>query len=90
MAPYLRLGQWFREAPNRSGAGIFRRFRERVSTRLGGAPQAGGPAEGGGGRHGALSSSEDKLLFVLVYLKTHPLQVVLGKLFGIRTSQANY
>jgi len=52
MAPYLRLGQWFREAPNRSGAGIFRRFRERVSTRLGGAPQAGGPAEGGGGRHG--------------------------------------
>jgi hypothetical protein len=44
----------------------------------------------GGGRHGALSSSADKLLFVLVYLKTYPLQVVLGQLFGIGTSQANY
>ena len=29
-------------------------------------------------------------MFVLVYLKTYPLQVVLGKLFGISTSQANY
>jgi Helix-turn-helix of DDE superfamily endonuclease/DDE superfamily endonuclease len=44
----------------------------------------------GGGRHSALSSSADKLLFVLVYLKTYPLQVVLGQLFGISTSQANY
>jgi hypothetical protein len=44
----------------------------------------------GGGRHGALAASEDKLLFVLVYLKTYPLQVVLGQLFGISTSQANY
>ena len=51
MAPYLRLGQWLREAPNLSGAEISRRFRERVSTRLEGAPQAGEPAEGGGGRH---------------------------------------
>jgi len=30
------------------------------------------------------------MLFVLVYLKTYPLQVVLGQLFGISTSQANY
>jgi hypothetical protein len=44
----------------------------------------------GAGRRGVLSSSEDKLLFVLVYLKTYPLQVVLGQLFGISTSQANY
>jgi len=44
----------------------------------------------GGGRHSALPSSADKLLFVLVYLKTYPLQVVLGQLFGISTSQANY
>src|SRR5205823_14095591 len=44
----------------------------------------------GGGRHRALSSSADKRLFVLVYLKTYPLQVVLGQLFGISTSQANY
>src|SRR6476660_5944145 len=44
----------------------------------------------GAGRHSVLSQSEDKLLFLLVYLKTYPLQVVLGKLFGISTSQANY
>jgi Helix-turn-helix of DDE superfamily endonuclease/DDE superfamily endonuclease len=44
----------------------------------------------GAGRHSVLSQSEDKLLFLLVYLKTYPLQVVLGQLFGISTSQANY
>src|SRR5436305_4371921 len=44
----------------------------------------------GAGRHSVLSKSEDQLLFVLVYLKTYPLQVVLGQLFGISTSQANY
>jgi hypothetical protein len=44
----------------------------------------------GGGRTGALPTGADKLLFVLVYLKTYPLQVVLGQLFGISTSQANY
>src|SRR4051812_41038345 len=44
----------------------------------------------GGGRPGALSGDADKLLFLLVYLKTYPLQVVLGKLFGISTAQANY
>ena len=43
-----------------------------------------------GGRPGTLVSGADKLLFVLVYLKTYPLQVVLGQLFGISTSQANY
>jgi hypothetical protein len=44
----------------------------------------------GAGRHGVLSRIEDKLLFVLVYLKTYPLQVVLGELFGISKAQANY
>jgi hypothetical protein len=44
----------------------------------------------GGGRHSALSTSADQLLFVLVYLKTYPLQVVLGQLFGLSISQANY
>jgi hypothetical protein len=44
----------------------------------------------GAGRHSVLSRSEDQLLFVLVYLKTYPLQVVLGQLFGISTSQANH
>jgi hypothetical protein len=43
-----------------------------------------------GGRPSTLASGADKLLFVLVYLKTYPLQVVLGQLFGISTSQANY
>ena len=42
------------------------------------------------GRPGSLAASEDKLLFVLVYLKTYPLQVVLGELFGMGASQANY
>jgi hypothetical protein len=37
-----------------------------------------------------LATRADKLLFVLVYLKTYPLQVVLGKLFGLSISQANY
>jgi Helix-turn-helix of DDE superfamily endonuclease len=40
----------------------------------------------GAGRHSVLSSSENKLLFVLVYLKTYPLQVVLSQLFGVSTS----
>ena len=44
----------------------------------------------GAGRHSVLSQCQDKLLFLLVYLKTYPLQVVLGQLFGISTSQANY
>jgi signal transduction histidine kinase len=51
VAPYVRLGQWLREAPNLSGAEIFRRLRERVSTRLERAPLAGEAAEGGGERH---------------------------------------
>jgi DDE superfamily endonuclease/Helix-turn-helix of DDE superfamily endonuclease len=44
----------------------------------------------GAGRHGALATLADKLLFVLVYLKTYPLQVVLGKLFGLSITRANY
>jgi Helix-turn-helix of DDE superfamily endonuclease/DDE superfamily endonuclease len=43
-----------------------------------------------GGRRSTLRSGANQLLFVLVYLKTYPLQVVLGQLFGISTSQANY
>src|SRR5438045_755506 len=44
----------------------------------------------GAGRPSALRRPADKLLFVLVYLKAYPLQVVLGKLFGLSTSQANF
>jgi hypothetical protein len=53
---------------------------------------AGQPRQGwpGSGRRSVLADDADKLLFVLVYLKTYPLQVVLGQLFGLSTSQANY
>jgi hypothetical protein len=44
----------------------------------------------GGGRRGSLPCPEQKLLFLLVYLKTYPLQVVLGELFGLSQSQANH
>ena len=44
----------------------------------------------GGGRQGALPCHEQKLLFILVYLKTYPLQVVLGELFGLSQPQANH
>ena len=42
------------------------------------------------GRPGSLARIEAKLLFALAYLKTYPLQVVLGELFGMGASQANY
>jgi hypothetical protein len=43
----------------------------------------------GGGRKPGLRTTEDKLLFVLVYTKTYPLQVVQGQLFGMSQSSAN-
>jgi hypothetical protein len=36
-----------------------------------------------------LPTPEDRLLFILVYLKTYPLQVVQGRLFGMGQSQAH-
>ena len=36
-----------------------------------------------------LSMPEDRLLFILTYLKTYPLQVVQGRLFGMDQSKAN-
>jgi DDE superfamily endonuclease/Helix-turn-helix of DDE superfamily endonuclease len=44
----------------------------------------------GGGRHGALYPDEQKLLFLLVYPKTYPLQVVLGEIFNLSQPQVNY
>jgi Helix-turn-helix of DDE superfamily endonuclease/DDE superfamily endonuclease len=44
----------------------------------------------GGGRLGALPEPEQKLLFLLVYLKTYPLQVVMAELFGLSQSRVNY
>jgi hypothetical protein len=44
----------------------------------------------GGGRTGALYAPEQKLLFLLVYLKTYPLQVVMAELFNLSQPQVNY
>jgi hypothetical protein len=44
----------------------------------------------GGGRKGVLDAPEQKLLFLLVYLKTYPLQVLLGQLFGLSQPRVNY
>jgi hypothetical protein len=43
----------------------------------------------GGGRKPGLRTVEDKLLFILVYTKTYPLQVVQGQLFGMSQSSAS-
>ena len=43
----------------------------------------------GGGRKGSLDSVEQKLLFVLVYQKTYPLQVLLGETFDMSQARAN-
>lgn len=43
----------------------------------------------GGGRRSTLDTPEQKLLFILVYQKTYPLQVVLGELFGLSQTSAN-
>jgi hypothetical protein len=39
--------------------------------------------------NGPLPSPEDRLLCILVYLKTYPLQVVQGRLFGMGQSKAH-
>ena len=43
----------------------------------------------GGGRKTSLDSSEQKLLFALVYLKTYPLQALVGEVFDLSQSRAN-
>ncbi len=43
----------------------------------------------GGGRRPVLQTPEAQLLFILVYQKTYPLQVVQGELFGLSQAQAN-
>jgi hypothetical protein len=43
----------------------------------------------GGGRKGQLGTTEQQLLFSLVYLKTYPLQALLGAMFGLSQSRAN-
>jgi hypothetical protein len=43
----------------------------------------------GGGRKPARPTAADKLLFILVYTKTYPLQVVQAQLFGMSQPSAN-
>lgn len=44
----------------------------------------------GAGAKGTLRKVEDKLLFILVYEKTYPLQTMMGPQFGMSQAQANY
>jgi hypothetical protein len=44
--------------------------------------------ERGGGRNGALSGLENKLLFILFYFKVYPVQEVQGYVFGMGQTQA--
>jgi hypothetical protein len=44
----------------------------------------------GGGCKGRLEQPEDKRLVLLVYLKTYPLQAVMGDLFDLSTPQVNH
>lgn len=46
--------------------------------------------QAGGGRKGTLHDWEQKLLFVLAYVKTYPLQVMHGIAFELSQSQTNY
>ena len=43
----------------------------------------------GGGRKSALDSFEQKLLFILVYQKTYPVQTLCGEVFGLSQSRTN-
>ena len=43
----------------------------------------------GGGRKAKLASPADKLLFILVYVKTYPLQTAHGVMFGLSQGQTN-
>jgi hypothetical protein len=43
----------------------------------------------GGGRKGVLQEAEQKLLFILVYQKTYPLQTLLGEVFELSQPRVN-
>ena len=53
--------------------------------------QSGKPRErkAGGGNKPILATIEDKLVFILVYQKTYPLQTAQGVQFGLSQSQTN-
>lgn len=43
-----------------------------------------------GGRPSIVAAMDDRLLFILFYLKTYPLQEVIAHLFGMSQPQANF
>jgi hypothetical protein len=45
--------------------------------------------QAGGGRKGVLQETEQKLVFILVYQKTYPLQTLLGEMFEFSQSRVN-
>jgi hypothetical protein len=45
--------------------------------------------QAGGGRKGGLAEPEQKLLFILVYQKTYPLQTLLGEVFELSQPRVN-
>lgn len=46
--------------------------------------------QAGGGRKPTLCRHQEQLFFILYYLKTYPLQIIQGYLFGLSQGQANY
>jgi DDE superfamily endonuclease/Helix-turn-helix of DDE superfamily endonuclease len=59
----------------------------RLDQTLAGRPRQRFP---GGGRKGLLHRPEEKLLFMLIYLKAYPLQALMGELFGLSQPRVNY
>lgn len=67
-------------------------FGERYTARYGEEQTVEGTARqrrAGGGGKATLRTMDDKLLFILVYEKTYPLQTMLGLLFGLSQGRAN-
>ena len=54
---------------------------------LTGQPRRRGP---GGGSKGVLDQDTDRLLFILIYMKTNPIQTMHGLMFGLSQAQTNY
>jgi len=50
----------------------------------------GGISNNNGGRPSVLNLPQDKLFFILFYLKNYPLQETIGFIFGLSQSRANY
>lgn len=62
---------------------------QRAYTRRSSSDRTARQRKRGGGRKAVLNSPEQKLLFALVYLKTYPLQELMGEVFDLSQSRAN-